>query len=149
MGSTALDAIVLYSESGNHAQVVTASEKARHCSVRPGMPLAEAQALIDSGKLNDNEVGKLIKKRQYDLVIRAMAIKAEVQPQIARKIVESKSGKTIVALVWASGLSMRTAMDVQKVVAKVPPSEHINARGGTEYPLTEDEMSWYLDFFAE
>jgi hypothetical protein len=31
----------------------------------------------------------------------------------------------------------------------VPPHEHINARGGTEYPLTEDEMSWYLDFFAD
>ena len=56
VGSTALDAIVLYSESGNHAQVVTASEKARHCSVRPGMPLAEAQALIESATFLPHDV---------------------------------------------------------------------------------------------
>jgi len=109
----------------------------------------KAKELVEAGGLTDAEVAKLIKKREYELLVRAMAIKAEVPPHIGHKIIESKSGKTITALVWASGLSMRTAMDVQKIVAKVPPSEHINARDGVDYPLTEDEMSWYLDFFAD
>ena len=109
----------------------------------------KAKELVESGGLTDAEAAKLIKSREYELLVRAMAIKAEVLPHIALKIIESKSGKTVTALVWAAGLTMRTAMDVQKTVAKVPPSEHINARGGTDYPLTDDEMSWYLDFFAD
>ena len=109
----------------------------------------KAKELVESGGLTDAEAAKLIKSREYELLVRAMAIKAEVLPHIAHKIIESKSGKTVTALVWAAGLTMRTAMDVQKTVAKVPPSEHINARGGTDYPLTDDEMSWYLDFFAD
>ena len=59
----------------------------------------------------------------------------------------SKDGKTITALTWKAGLNMRTAMKIQRQIAKVPPSKMINARDGVDYSLTEDEMSWYLEFF--
>ena len=108
-----------------------------------------AQQLVDGGGLTDENAIKMIKRGDRDLLIRAMAIKAEVPALIGRKIIDSKSGKTITALVWASGLSMRTAMEVQKKLANVTSSELINARDGVDYPLTEDEMSWYLDFFAD
>jgi protein ImuB len=45
---TKATACVLYAESGNRSQVVTASSKARHHGIRSGMSLAEAQALIES-----------------------------------------------------------------------------------------------------
>jgi protein ImuB len=41
-------ACVLYQESGNRAQVVTASSEATRHGIGPGMPLAEAQALLES-----------------------------------------------------------------------------------------------------
>ncbi len=108
-----------------------------------------AQQLVDGGGLTDENAVKMIKRGDRDLLIRAMSIKADVPALIGRKIIDSKSGKTITALVWASGLSMRTAMEVQKKMANVQPDELINARDGVDYPLTEDEMSWYLDFFAD
>lgn len=43
-------AYVLYTESGNRAQIVTASAEATRHGVRSGMPLAEAQALIESAE---------------------------------------------------------------------------------------------------
>jgi len=109
----------------------------------------EAQKLVDNDGLNDESAMKMVKSRDYDVLVRALAIKAEVPVTIGKKIIESKSGKTVTALVWKAGLSMRTALEIQREVAKVPPHEIVNARDGVEYSLTEDEMSWYLDFFAE
>jgi uncharacterized protein (DUF2336 family) len=109
----------------------------------------EAQKLIDNDELNDESAMKMVKGRKHDVLVRAMAIKAEVPVSIGKKIIESKSGKTVTALVWKAGLSMRSALEIQREVAKVPPNEIVNARDGVEYSLTEDEMSWYLDFFAE
>jgi protein ImuB len=42
------EACVLYAESGNRSQVVIASEEARRYGICSGMPLAEAQALVES-----------------------------------------------------------------------------------------------------
>jgi len=109
----------------------------------------EAQKLVDNDELNDASAMKMVKSFEHDVLVRALAIKAEVPVTIGKKIIESKSGKTVTALVWKAGLSMRSALEIQREVAKVPPNEIVNARDGVEYSLTEDEMSWYLDFFAE
>jgi hypothetical protein len=61
----------------------------------------------------------------------------------------SRNGKTITALNWKAGLSMRTAVTLQRQICGVPQKNLVLAREGIGYPLSEDEMSWYLDFFAE
>lgn len=108
-----------------------------------------AQKLVENDELTDEAASNLIDTQQYDVLVRALSLKAEVPAKIGNKIIDSKSGKTVTALVWKAGLSMRTALKVQRDVANVPPNEIVNAREGVEYSLTEDEMSWYLDFFAE
>jgi protein ImuB len=45
---------VLYQESGNRAQVVLSSPAAKCYGIRPGMPLAEAQALLESAAFLSN-----------------------------------------------------------------------------------------------
>jgi len=108
-----------------------------------------AQKLIDADGFDDEAAAGLIENHDYDVLVRALSLKADVPLAIGTKIIDSKSGKTVTALVWKAGLSMRTALKVQRDVAKVPPHEVVNAREGVEYSLTEDEMSWYLDFFAD
>ena len=44
---------------------------------------------------------------------------------------------------------MRTAMHVQRYLARVPSNAMINARNGVDYPLTDDEMNWYIDYFCD
>ena len=58
------------------------------------------------------------------------------------------SGKAVTALAWHADLSMRTALTLQKELAQVPSHAILNARGGVDYPLSQDELSWYLDFFT-
>lgn len=63
------------------------------------------------------------------------------------KILEAGSAKGITALAWKAGLTMRSAMQLQLRLGGIPPAEVLNARDGTEYPLSNDEMNWQLNFF--
>ena len=68
-------------------------------------------------------------------------------PQV-EKMLGSQSAKSVTALAWKAGLSMRLAVQLQLRVAGVPPRSVLNPRGGTEYPLSAEEMEWQIEFFA-
>jgi hypothetical protein len=57
--------------------------------------------------------------------------------------------KSITALNWKAGLSMRTAVKLQRQICAVPRKSMVLARDGIDYPMTEEEMGWYLDFFMD
>jgi hypothetical protein len=42
---------------------------------------------------------------------------------------------------------MRTALDLQKDLLKVPHTELIYPRNGEDYPLTPEELDWQISFF--
>ena len=105
-----------------------------------------AEEMHNRGKITDKGLAKCIEDGDRELIIHALALKAEIEPPITRKIMLSRDGKTITALAWKAGLNMRTALDLQRKVAHVPPSKVVNARDGVDYSLSEDEMSWFLEF---
>jgi hypothetical protein len=43
---------------------------------------------------------------------------------------------------------MRIALQMQKELAQVPPTELIYPRGGTDYPLDKKELEWQLEFLG-
>jgi hypothetical protein len=43
---------------------------------------------------------------------------------------------------------MRAALGLQEKLALIPPNRRLNARNGLDFPLTEDEMRWQIDFYA-
>jgi hypothetical protein len=67
---------------------------------------------------------------------------------VVRRIVESKSAKAATALVWRAGLSMRVAFKLQTQVMRLTGPALLPARGGVDFPLTEDEMRWHLSYFG-
>lgn len=68
-------------------------------------------------------------------------------PDISR-VFEMKAPRSIVAVTWKAGLSMRLALQLQKDLAQVPHKELIYPRDGSDFPLTEDELLWQLDFLG-
>ncbi len=107
-----------------------------------------AEEMHNRGKITDKGLANAIKAGDRELIIHALALKSEIEIPITRKIMLSRDGKTITALAWKAGLNMRTALDLQRKVAHVPPSKVVNARDGVDYSLSEDEMSWFLEFFT-
>lgn len=107
-----------------------------------------AQHLFDSGDLTEEEVDDAIFQGDRAFVVRALSLLAGVPGSIVETIVNAQSARGVVAIVWKAGLGMRLAMKVQMQIAKIAPASVIKARDGVDYPLTEEELNWQLDFFG-
>lgn len=107
-----------------------------------------ADKAFKEGKINDELVQAYIDKGDHDFVTKALALKAGLPAAVVKRVISLQGAKSITALVWQAGLGMRTAIQVQLRVARVPPMDVLNAKDGTDYPLTEEELKWHADLFA-
>jgi uncharacterized protein (DUF2336 family) len=102
--------------------------------------VADAQA---AGRLDEDFIDTAAIGGRREVVILALATMAELPEAAVRKIFASRSAKTITALAWRAGLSMRVAFKIQMLM-KLKASELLPARAGVDFPMTEDEMRWHL-----
>ena len=112
-------------------------------------PLARAQRLFEEGKIDDELVVEAATQGQRELAVQALALRSSLEAPIVRSMLESKTGKAVTALAWKAELQMRTAMSLQRHLARIPPHAMVNARNGVDYPLTAQEMDWYISYFEE
>lgn len=103
---------------------------------------------IKSGKMTIETLADALAWQETDFVMFGLAHFAEVHPQIVKRIVETATPKPLVALSWRAKLPMRFCIELQQRLAKIPMKEVLYAKGGTEYPLTPDEIKWQLEFFG-
>ncbi len=127
---------------------------------RPGLDLDLLATLRE--KISQNEPARAIKPEDYseeqlsgylltgktDIVRQALAARSGISMVIVEKILAAQSARGTTALVWRAGLSMRFAMQAQTRLAQIMPTQILNARGGFDYPLSDDEMRWQLEFFG-
>ena len=101
---------------------------------------------INEGGLDEDMLTDALGMRDYDFVIGALAHLVKSDFISVKKIIDMHAPKPIVALSWKAGLSMRFALRLQKTVGEVQPKEMLYPKGGSDYPLTDDEVQWQLDF---
>jgi uncharacterized protein (DUF2336 family) len=97
------------------------------------------------GVLDDEALSEAIEAGRRDFVIEALVLRANIKRPSIEKLLRTQSPKTVTALAWRAGLSMRMAMRLQNRVAGIPPKKLLNARNGTDYPLSEQEMNWQIE----
>lgn len=103
---------------------------------------------LKSGALNEDVLGDALSMRDKDFVIVGIAALLKTTRSGVEKIIAMGAAKPVVALCWKAGLSMRFALRVQQEMAKVPHQELIYPRGGTDYPLSDADIKWQLDFLG-
>lgn len=111
-------------------------------------PAEEAAKMMKAGKLNSETVGDAVLAGQRDFVRHALALMAKVDVDFVDRVLQGHSAKGVTALVWKAGCSMRVALQVQTNMGGIPPNKALNARDGSDFPLSPEEMEWQLDFFA-
>jgi uncharacterized protein (DUF2336 family) len=115
-------------------------------------PTAQAQSdvalLHKQGRLDDSAVERAAEAGKREFVIAALALLARTPVETARRIIQSGTAKPAVALVWRAKLSMRVAFKVQSLVMRLKGGELLPARDGVDFPLSEDEMLWHLNYFG-
>jgi hypothetical protein len=109
----------------------------------------DAKKAFAANTLDDESVNAALDRGDHDFVTEALSLKSDRTLVIVQKVLRSQNSKSVTALSWAAGLSMRTAIQIQLRVAKIPPSTVMNAKDGVDYPLSPDDLQWHVDLFSD
>ena len=109
----------------------------------------KARDFMDRGMLTDSFMVENIEANRRELLMQCLAVLADVQVSVVRKVVHSKSGRAVTALAWSAGLKMRTAYELQTKFALVPSAQLLHGKDGDKFPIGEDELEWHLSYFLE
>jgi uncharacterized protein (DUF2336 family) len=107
-----------------------------------------AEALHKNGSLDGFAILDAIDDDDVVFLQRAFTILSELPEKQVKKMLESESAKGICALVWKSGLDADIAVSVQRRIGKIPPKSMIQEAPGGKFKMTEEELEWYVDYFA-
>lgn len=107
---------------------------------------ARARRLHAEGALGEDAVGDALAWRDMEFVRAALSLRAGIPAPRVEAILASGSPKGVTALAWRAGLGMRLALQLQSRGAGIPPRQLLNARNGTDFPMSEIEMAWQLEF---
>jgi uncharacterized protein (DUF2336 family) len=111
-------------------------------------PAARAERLFAAGALDEATVAGALGKGERGFVTRALALLSGLSEESVQQAVSLASAKGVTAIAWKAGLGMRTAVQLQLRLARIPPPRVLQARAGTDYPLTEEEMRWQIEFIG-
>ncbi|HEC14331.1 MAG TPA: DUF2336 domain-containing protein [Rhodospirillales bacterium] len=106
-----------------------------------------AKALFSTGALDEDIIRSAAKDDDGTFVLHALKLVSGLPETTVRKIMDSGSGKAVVSLAWKSGLNMETAEALQAGACHVQPSSRIGSQNRS-FPLTPENMDWYLDYFS-
>lgn len=116
---------------------------------RTGETAAETVARLKAeGALNEDAVAAAMNEGKRAFVKAALAALSGLPVAVVDKILDSRSAKGIVSLVWKAGLSPRLAMQIQLRLGGIAPRQALSARAGEGWPLNAEDMSWHLEFFG-
>jgi uncharacterized protein (DUF2336 family) len=85
---------------------------------------------------------------QRESIVAALAKMGRTDIELVRKVLGSGSAKALTALAWRAGLGMRTAFKIQCSIMHLRGGNLLYARGGTAFPLSEDDMRWQLKYIG-
>ncbi|MBO6807485.1 DUF2336 domain-containing protein [Thalassospira sp.] len=108
----------------------------------------KALAMHAKKKLTDKEVAKALAANDVKFARASLAVLAGISPEAVSKVLNTHSAKGVVSLAWKAGLPADLAVKIQVKLGHVPPSQTLNPRSGNQYPLSEDDMNWQLEFFT-
>ena len=111
-------------------------------------PRDKLARLIQEGGLNEEVISDALAMREKEFVAEAIAYLGKTTASQVQKIFDMGAAKPIVALAWHAGLSMRLALALQKEAGRVNPKEILYPKGGTDYPLSEEDLNWQLEFLG-
>lgn len=111
-------------------------------------PVDRAHRLNAEGKLDEAVLNIALTEGDRLMVLAGLAELAGTEVPVVERVMATRNGKVVTALVWRSGLTMRFARQVQLRIAQIPPKQVLNARDGIAYPMSEKDMRWQLEFFG-
>lgn len=109
-------------------------------------PAQRVNKLVRAGTLNETALSDALAMRDREFAVLALAAMTGSTASDIQKVFQMRAAKPVCAMAWKAGLSMRMALRLQQEMAQIPLKELLYPKGGTDYPMTRDEIQWQLDF---
>ena len=77
-----------------------------------------------------------------------LAVAAGMPVSVVDRASSLRSAKGLVSLVWKAGFTMRVAVALQILLARLAPDAVLTAGPDGCFPLAVEEMRWQLEFLA-
>ena len=105
-------------------------------------------AAAQNGSLDDEYVSNAIKADDRSRVVLSLVALGRVPEATVERILKSGSAQVVTALAWHCNLQMRTAIELQKSVAKIAPQALLPPRNGVDFPLSPEQMISQLELMG-
>jgi uncharacterized protein (DUF2336 family) len=115
---------------------------------KEGVVSQRVRQMYLAGELNEHEVASALASGGQEFVIDAIALMSKTPVDVVARAISMRSAKAIVALCWQAELSMRLATRIQMHLANIPPRDVLRATKSDDFPLSQDEMRWQLEFIS-
>jgi len=89
-----------------------------------------------------------VQRGELRLAAALLAVAAGLPVSVVDRASTLRSAKGMVSLVWKAGFTMRAAVPVQTLLARLAPNDVLRPGPAESFPLAIEEMRWQLDFLA-
>lgn len=108
-------------------------------------PIERAQKLHTTDDLTEEVMSDAIAMQDREFVMAGLALRANASINDVEKVFDVRAAKSICAVCWRAGFSARLALKLQQTLGRIPPSQLMYPRGGTDYPIAPEIMRLQLD----
>jgi len=112
-------------------------------------PVDMVGRLFKARKLDGNVVGKALNAGDHAFVLAALIVRTGLDQAVVKRIFVEKSAKGVMALSWKAGMPAKMAVQMQQRMGRIAPSEIITPDDGGEYPLSNDDLDFQLEFYTD
>ena len=118
---------------------------AAHENEGGGGLMAHVRQLQRDGALDERSLRNAAQSGNTRLVMAQLAVASGITLPKVERVLELRSAKALVSLVWRGGFSMGLAVDIQNLISQFGPDTLIAPAMDSGFPLTEDEMTWQIE----
>lgn len=111
-------------------------------------PLEKVKILMSQDRLNEDALSDALAMRDDAFMTAALAVLSGTHIDTIKKVLALRAAKPVCAVCYRAGVSMRLALKIQQEMAGVQARDLLYPKGGVDYPLTEDEINWQLEFLG-
>lgn len=99
-------------------------------------------------ELDADDIINALKLGEIAVVQQALASRAKIPLDTVKRMLDSGTGRAVIALCVKANMPMSFAVTVQQKVSRLPPAKILYPKEGDKSPLTPDEVTWQLEFFG-
>jgi uncharacterized protein (DUF2336 family) len=110
--------------------------------------IAQARALAARGELTEQVLLAAAQRGEARVSAALLAVAAGTPVSVVDRAASLRSAKGLISLVWKAGFTMRVAVALQTLLARLAPDAVLMAGPGGGFPLAVEEMRWQLEFLA-